>query len=179
MPDEILLRPWAASDAEALRAVFLTTPDLDTQFGGADLSTVAGAGAFIDAQLISGDTRRNWAIVDGRDDRPVGNVGLSAIERRHDTAWAFYWLASAARGRGIATRALVSAAEWAFDEGLFRIELGHRVNNPASCRVAARAGFLAEGVERQKLRYGSDRFDVELHSRLATDPVPAVVGIPR
>jgi len=56
--------------------------------------------------------------------------------------------------------------------------LGHRVNNPASCRVATRAGYPAEGVERAKLRYGDERFDVETHARLATDPAPEVVGLP-
>jgi RimJ/RimL family protein N-acetyltransferase len=50
------------------------------------------------------------------------------------------------------------------------------LNNPASCRVATIAGFRAEGVERQKLRYGSERFDVETHARLATDPVPDLPG---
>jgi [ribosomal protein S5]-alanine N-acetyltransferase len=50
------------------------------------------------------------------------------------------------------------------------LELGHRTNNPASCVVARRARFLVEGLERQKLRYGDERFDVELHARLATDP---------
>jgi RimJ/RimL family protein N-acetyltransferase len=52
---------------------------------------------------------------------------------------------------------------------LFRLELGHRVNNPASCRVASRAGFAVEGLERQKLLYDGVRYDVELHARLATD----------
>ncbi|WP_235994945.1 GNAT family N-acetyltransferase [Nonomuraea montanisoli] len=53
--------------------------------------------------------------------------------------------------------------------GLFRLELGHRVDNPASCRVAAKAGFLAEGIERGKLVYDGVRHDVERHARLATD----------
>ena len=53
---------------------------------------------------------------------------------------------------------------------MFRLELGHRVNNPASCQVAIAAGFAVEGVERAKLRYGQKRFDVETHARLATDP---------
>jgi RimJ/RimL family protein N-acetyltransferase len=71
---------------------------------------------------------------------------------------------------------LTSVSTWAFDARLFRLELGHRLNNPASCRVATIAGFRAEGVERQKLRYGSERFDVETHARLATDPVPDLPG---
>ncbi|WP_440697198.1 GNAT family N-acetyltransferase [Clavibacter nebraskensis] len=51
------------------------------------------------------------------------------------------------------------------------------MNNPASCRVARRAGFIAEGIERAKLRYGDERFDVETHARLATDPPSAVVPL--
>jgi hypothetical protein len=29
-----------------------------------------------------------------------------------------------------------------------------------------------EGVERAKLRYGDQRYDAEIHARLATDPKP-------
>lgn len=69
---------------------------------------------------------------------------------------------------GAATRAL---ADWALtDLGLFRLELGHRRDNPASCRVARRAGFTVEDLERAKIRYDDRRYDVELHARLASDP---------
>lgn len=170
------LRPWIASDAGALREAFLTTPDLGTQLGGADLSTIAAAEAHIAGPLADDDGHRAWAIVDGG--IAVGSVGVSAIDRRHDTAWLHYWLAGSGRGRGLATRALAGAAAWAFADGLVRLELGHRVNNPASCRVATRAGFRAEGIERAKLRYGDERFDVERHARLETDPAPGVAPLP-
>lgn len=172
----VLLRPWRATDAAALVEAFASTPDLGTQLGGADLSSAESAQRFIAEELAPTGSRRSWAIVD--DGVAVGNVGLSNIERRHDTAWAYYWVASSARGRGLATRALAAAAEWAFSQGLFRVELGHRVNNPASCLVAVRAGFVAEGIERAKLRYGDERFDVETHARLSTDPAPGVVPLP-
>ena len=101
----------------------------------------------------------------------MGHVGLSQIEHRHDTAWASYWVAETFRGRGLATRGLIALTDHAFrDLGLFRVELGHRADNIASCRVAVRAGFAAEGIERSKLRYGDLRFDVETHARLVTDP---------
>ncbi|WP_375432404.1 GNAT family N-acetyltransferase [uncultured Friedmanniella sp.] len=81
--------------------------------------------------------------------------------------------------RGLATQGLTTLAHWTFhDIGLFRLELGHRVNNPSSCAVATRAGFAAEGVQRSKLRYGEERFDVEIHARLATDPAPAAALLP-
>ncbi len=170
------LRPWRESDAAALSDAARTSPDLAAQFGGVPPATADAAAAFIADHLSDDDTRRNWAII--RDGIAVGNMGLSSIEHRHQTAWAYYWLAASARGEGLATRALISACEWAFAEGIFRVELGHRVNNPASCGVALRAGFAAEGIERQKLRYDGERFDVELHARLATDPVPPASALP-
>ncbi|MDL5351287.1 GNAT family protein [Microbacterium sp. zg-YB36] len=173
-----LMRAWTADDAPALVDAVTATPDLVTQLPVDRLGSPAAAGAFIAESLGSDATTRNWVIVAAG--LPVGNVALTHIDARHNTAWVSYWLASGFRGRGLAVRAVVAAAEWAFTDGaLFRLELGHRVNNPASCAVATRAGFIAEGIERAKLRYGDDRFDVELHARLATDPAPAVEPLPR
>ncbi|MFS0731369.1 GNAT family protein [Curtobacterium sp. 1P10AnD] len=166
----IVLRPWLVGDADALVAARASSDDLDTQFG--PLPDADAAARFIETVLVTETDRQHRAIV--VDGVAVGNVGLTAIEHRHDTAWVSYWLARSGRGRGLATRAVATVAERAFRDGLFRLELGHRVNNPASCRVATGAGFRSEGVERQKLRYGADRFDVETHARLATDPAPAV-----
>ncbi len=172
----IELGPWALGDAPALRAAYQEDADLHVQFGSADLSTLDLARHHISKQLSHNESFRNWAVsVDGV---AVGNVGLSAIDRRHGTAWVFYWLSSVARGHGYASRALATVANEAFEDGLFRLELGHRVNNPASCAVATRAGFIIEGLERQKLQYGSERFDVETHARLQTDPRPDLESIP-
>jgi RimJ/RimL family protein N-acetyltransferase len=170
----VVLRPWSLADAAALLDALRSSPDLANQFPDAGLADGERAREHISDALRFDEQRRNWAIEE--DGVAVGNVGLSAIEFRHATAWAHYWLAADARGRGLAARALTSVSTWAFDARLFRLELGHRLNNPASCRVATMAGFRAEGVERQKLRYGSERFDVETHARLATDPVPDLPG---
>ncbi|CAO1649606.1 hypothetical protein NYA9BBAC_00432 [Salinibacterium sp. NYA9b] len=170
------LRAWRASDAAALVEASHSSPDVAVQLGTPDLTTEALARDFIAHDLAQTDTRLNWAIVE--DSVAVGNAGMSRIDRNHNTAWLHYWLAASARGKGLATRALVSVADWAFSDGLFRLELGHRVNNPASCRVATRAGFVAEGIERQKLRYGTERFDVELHARLQSDDAPDIRALP-
>jgi len=191
------VRPWRSSDAPVLLAAS-ADPELARQFGGVRFADVAAAEAFIGATYRFDGHARYWAIVadvadvadvvdvaegragsDGAGARVVGCVGVTAIEHTHGTAWVSYWLTPEARGRGLATRALAAAAEDAFALGLHRLELGHRTNNPASCAVATRAGFRAEGVEREKLRYGDDRFDVETHARLATDPTPGTVLLPR
>lgn len=110
-----------------------------------------------------------FAVVDAGD-VPLGHVMVGSVDRRHDTGWMSYWTTPAARGRGVATLGCRALGDWAFaDLGLFRLELGHRVNNPASCRVAHAAGFAVEGVQRQKLAYDGIRHDVEIHARLASD----------
>lgn len=165
-----MLRPWTRSDARALIAAAASSPDLALQFGDVNLDNLEAAEAFIDESLRFGATAKNWAVVE--DGVAVGNVGASAIEFRHESAWMYYWLAAAARGKGYATAGLLAASDWAFRNGLYRLELGHRVNDPASCRVATAAGYLPEGIEREKLRYGDNRYDVETHARLASDPSP-------
>ena len=172
------LRPWRESDAESLLHALLACPDLRKQFGYGNMSTVAKCLQVIRRQLaICLPSTQNFAVSVGG--QALGNVGISHIEHRLDTGWMHYWLAPEARGRGLATRAVASVAGWAFrEQDLFRLELGHRVNNPASCSVAIRAGFPAEGVERQKVKEGRHRLDVETHARLRTDPPPAVELLP-
>jgi RimJ/RimL family protein N-acetyltransferase len=167
----IILRPWIPGDAEALQRAWQSAPDLATQFGSAELTSPVAALAYIEETLVFEERAKNWALV--QDGIAVGNVAATAIEFRHATAWISYWLTPAARGRGHATGAVLAVSDWAFRHGLHRLELGHRVNNPSSCRVATAAGFQAEGIEREKLRYGAERFDVELHARLRSDPAPA------
>ncbi|MFF1649438.1 GNAT family N-acetyltransferase [Streptomyces sp. NPDC058240] len=122
------------------------------------------------------DSRRvaySFAVADSTD-AALGSVAVSNVDPRHATGWVSYWTASAARGRGVATHGFRALADWCLaDLGLFRLELGHRTDNPASCRAALASGFTAEGLQRQKLAYDGIRYDVEMHARLATDPQPA------
>ena len=141
----VTLSPWSTDDDEALAAAVRDSPDLAVQLGDEALGTPEAARSYIERYLGHDEGTITFAIrVDGT---AVGHVALSHIERRHDTAWASYWVSASRRGHGLASRALATVAAYAFDTlGLFRLELGHRVNNPASCRVASAAGFSAEGI---------------------------------
>jgi RimJ/RimL family protein N-acetyltransferase len=169
--DGLTLRPWRHTDVEAVLVAF--GPEEMARQAGEPIDTVEAAERWLRArhdhwQAGSG---YSWAITD-RGGVVLGNVMIGAVDRHHGTGWVSYWTAQAARSRGVATAGVRAVAAWAFDDvGLFRLELGHRTNNPASCVVAARAGFLVEGLQRAKLRYDDQRYDVELHARLATDPV--------
>ncbi len=164
------LRPWRDDDGAALLAAYRSSGDLVRQTGtiddGAAARRVIGD---YQAAVEKGDAYI-WAIVVA--DEAVGAVGVSQINRTHRLGWCWYWLSTPARGRGLAAGALIAAAQFAFENGLFRLELGHRVDNPASCAVARRAGFSVEGIERAKLEYDGARFDCETHARLASDPAP-------
>ena len=178
---DLVLRWWTRADADALRAAVAESPDLPRQLGDVPLGSVSACASAIEGQLADRrpDSLNLAVALDGR---AVGNVGVSAIDRRHDTAWLSYWMTTSLRGQGLTTRALASVAGWAHAElGLVRLELGHRLDNPASCAVATGAGFAPEGVERAKLRYGQERFDVETHARLTGDeqPVRALLPTPR
>ena len=82
-----------------------------------------------------------------------------------------YFLRASARGRGLATRAVRLVAGWAFDElEVARIELRVHPENLASLRVADRAGFTREGVERASRAWpDGSRFDSVVYSLLPGD----------
>lgn len=80
----------------------------------------------------------------------AGNAGLKNREEtgrigERETAEIGYWTAVAARGRGIAPAAVRAVTDWVFDAfagaSLRQIMLVHDVGNPASCRVAEKAGY--------------------------------------
>jgi RimJ/RimL family protein N-acetyltransferase len=82
-----------------------------------------------------------------------------------------YVVGPAARGKGVATRALRLLTEWGFaDLGLERIELWIDTTNPGSERVAERAGYLREGVLRSYWFKEEIRRDFGIWSRLRSDP---------
>ncbi|MEU1482271.1 GNAT family N-acetyltransferase [Streptomyces sp. NPDC005752] len=164
------LRPWRPDDAPAVRRAF--APAEMARQVGRPVTTTAEASEWIadredERKAGSGYT---WAVVRGG--AALGSVAVTSVDHVHNTGWVSYWTTETARGTGVAAAGLRVLARWAFGGlGLHRLELGHRTNNPASCTVAVRAGFAVEGIERNKLRYGDVRYDVERHARLATDDV--------
>lgn len=158
----IEIRAWQVEDAPVVLAAF-QPEDMRTQ-APLPIVTLPDAVGWIKAWS---DVGHAFAVT--LDGAVVGNVAVTGIDK-HDNGWVSYWTLPAARGKGVAAEATSLLAEWAFQErGLYRLELGHRMNNPASCKVATKAGFRAEGIERGKLHYAGVRYDVERHARLAID----------
>lgn len=93
---------------------------------------------------------------------------LSHIDKVLATGMIGYWTAPWARGQGVAPDAVAAISRWTFDAvGLHRLELSHAVENIASCRVAVKAGFAAEGIMRSALpRPVGGWWDTELHAMI-------------
>lgn len=108
------------------------------------------------------------AVVDAADHgRVLGGASLYDVDHDQERAAIGYWLASHARGRGVATRALRLLAGWAFGRlRLARLELTCAPDNDASQRVAERCGFVREGVLRSHVRFKGERRDSVLFSLL-------------
>ncbi len=104
-----------------------------------------------------------WAVTDGVE--VLGRAGLRRVDLAEALGEVVYWVLP---GRGVASRAL-AATEWAFGVGFHRLELVHAVENDASCRVAARAGYRLEGTKRREGLHADGWHDMHLHARLSDD----------
>ena len=99
---------------------------------------------------------------------PVRSTSASALGRQ--SAEIGYWVAAAARGRGVASTAARLLSDFGFETlGLRRIELNAAVDNAASRRVAEKAGFELEGVRRPGAVAGVPT-DFAVYSRIAAPP---------
>ena len=96
-----------------------------------------------------------WAVEDVLTGRFAANVDLRDVDWVNRTCEVGYMAAPWARGRGYTAEAVAAIARWLFGErGFRRLKLRAAVSNPASQRVAEKAGFVREGVERNALRGG-------------------------
>jgi RimJ/RimL family protein N-acetyltransferase len=151
---ELTLRPWTDDDIEPLIEAY--RDPLLRRWTRIPVTDAHEAREWLDLQKRGLDTaeRISFAVDETRPE-PVGcrllaNVVLKLDARDRSRAEVGFWTAAPGRGRGIAPRAVGLLTTWAFDTfnnaGLDRLELLHDVRNPASCRVAEKAGYEFDRV---------------------------------
>ncbi|MCW2966010.1 MAG: family N-acetyltransferase [Actinomycetia bacterium] len=114
----------------------------------------------------SGD-RIDYTVTEQGDDVSLGAVIAS---RRHRDNYEIAYLArEEGRGRGLMTRAVRLLCDWLLEEGVGRIEVRTHPENEASQRLARRAGFQREGLERRSIWLHGERVDAIVWSLLPTD----------
>ena len=171
-PSDFTLRPWQASDAPAVVAGY---SDPAIQRWHARSMTEEEARTWIESWTgrWTQETGAGWAIADHSG--VLGQICLRRLSLEEGAGEVAYWVVPAARGRRVAARALCALSAWAFDElGLQRIELNHSTANPASCRVAEKAGYGFEGTKRAAALHTDGWHDMHLHARVSDDPRPEV-----
>jgi RimJ/RimL family protein N-acetyltransferase len=164
---ELLLRPWAAGDADAMLTAFSDTVlqhwharSVETRQEALDL--IAGYG-----HAWRQETGANWAITGPE---VLGRVALRVIDLDEGTAEIAYWVTPTARGRGTAVKAVKALNDWALNDlGLHRLDLYHSVANTPSCRVAEKAGYTYEGIKRSSCLHEDGWHDMHVHARIQGD----------
>ena len=168
-----VLRQLTVDDAAAVLKAFASDTDMVRQ---GDVHILSQAKTYVTRLIDPDSEHRPWAVV--ADQEVVGLVCVS-VDDDNKSGWFWYWMNAQARGRGWTKRGAATVANWALNQaGLERLELGHRVNNPASGAVARFAGFIKEGTERGKFLVNGQRIDVDTYGRLRSDPTPSFTALP-
>lgn len=109
----------------------------------------------------------SFAIVDASTDKAVGHCGIWLKELRNGRATAGYSIVPSARGRGLATDALVALTMFGWTvPGLFRIALYIEPWNAGSTRTAERAGYAREGLLRSHQEIAGQRRDMLMYAAI-------------
>jgi RimJ/RimL family protein N-acetyltransferase len=165
----VTLRPWRADDVDALVEI-CDDPEIVRFTRVPTPYTRDDALMFMAQQVAAQESGAlaSFAVADAADDRLLGSID---VRRGPDSrATVGYLVGAAARNRGVASRAARLVSRWALAElGVARVEIHVRPDNPASQRVAERAGFTREGVLRSYLEMRGERYDSVMFALLPDD----------
>jgi ribosomal-protein-serine acetyltransferase len=170
----IAIRPLLAGDAAALHAaVRASLPTLSQWLPWAtedyDLARAEAWIAHCSAAREAG-TEHHFGVFHAHGGTLIGGVGLNHRIPAYRSAHLGYWVADAARGRGVAVAAARQAARFGFDVlGLQRIAILVQPENRASLRVAVKLGAVCEGVTRHAIVVADRPHDAVLFSLLPDD----------
>jgi len=123
-------------------------------------------------------TRAQWssgqmyafAITDVQTGEFLGGCSLSHIHPVYHFCNLGYWVRSSRHGKGIAGRAALLAAKFAFEKvKLIRTEIVIAVGNEPSRRVAEKAGAHNEGILLNRMVVGTCVYDAHMFSLLPSD----------
>ncbi|MEV8516862.1 GNAT family N-acetyltransferase [Dactylosporangium sp. NPDC051484] len=168
-PGGIVLRPWEPSDAAVFLAAY-QDPAIQ-QWHTRQPASEAEVNDWFEQYRRSREQEEGacWAVTRGGEE-VLGRIALASLHLDDGVAGCGYWVLPAARGAGVAPRALAAVSAWALGEaGFYRLHLSHSTRNDASCRVAIKAGFRLEGTKRSEAIHSDGRHDMHLHARIRGD----------
>lgn len=155
----VTLRRWTVDRADDLdQAINESLPELMPfmAWATADHDLQSTAGYLVQSQgEWTSEESFNYAILTPRGE-VVGACGLMS-RLGPEVLEIGYWVRSAQAGKGYATAAAACLASAGLGQpGIDRVEIHHDVDNPASGRVAAKAGFRQMGAISVRKKAPSD-----------------------
>lgn len=86
-----------------------------------------------------------------KDDELLGEIGLSGIDTKYQTAEIGYWLKKSARGQGIIDKLIPIIEKIGFEKfNLRKLSIWCDDDNIASRKHAEKNGYVLEGVQRER-----------------------------
>lgn len=165
--ERLTLRKVKPTDAEAIFS-YASRPEVTAHLSWPIHRSLEDTYRFIQG-LIYGyceGTAADWGMILKEEDRFLGTIGFASVSRIHGYGEVGYVLHPGYWGRGIVSEALRAVIEFAFDNGLNRVEAIHAVENPASGRVMQKAGMTYEGTLRKRCILAGERRDVKMYAIL-------------
>jgi RimJ/RimL family protein N-acetyltransferase len=166
--DGVLLREFRESDIPPFLASFAADPE-QGRLMGFETDPVE-AEALAELREIAASAERGegmWLTVCDEADAPLGCIWVPEVKWKHKRLELGLLVFPEARGRGVGTRAIEVACDWAFGElGFERVIMETTSDNAGMRAVAARAGFQEEGVMRSHALERGRRVDIVVLGRL-------------
>jgi ribosomal-protein-alanine N-acetyltransferase len=156
---QVYIRFPEEADAKALAAMYTRNRDFFEKF-----SPNSSEEFYTEEHQLQGiinskadrteDKRYDFVICHKKDDRIIGNVGLSFVARSSlQSCMIGYSLDRDYNGKGYMTEAVKQVVRYAFEELKFhRITGEASPRNPGSIRVLENAGFHREGISRSNVK---------------------------
>jgi RimJ/RimL family protein N-acetyltransferase len=171
----VVLRPFTGGDLAAMSQALLD-PEVRRLTGSVHYETAEFASSTPEKDELLRDwyTTRNdqrdrldLAVTDRASGACVGEAVLNEWDQQNRSCNFRIFLGRAGRDRGLGTEATRLIVGYGFEGlGLHRISLEVYSFNPRARRVYEKAGFQAEGILRETLRYGDQWIDATVMSIL-------------
>lgn len=177
--DRLTLRPFHQDDAARIRTIVESGIRFLPPGAPAQVSAIGPWLATGVHELRHSGQGVHLAMVDD-EDRIVGALSLFRTQWGAGTTEIGYGVHPLHRGRGYAAEAVRELVAWVFrTTELRRVELRANLDNTASLRVAAKAGFTREGLLRAAEMEDDGPHDLVVFGRLRHDTALAPEVFPR
>ncbi|MEV0383115.1 GNAT family N-acetyltransferase [Nonomuraea sp. NPDC050643] len=175
----LTLRPFGPQDAERIRSIVKSGVRFLPPGAPVKVSGVARWLSHGVHELRRSGQGLHLAMTDA-EGLIVGAISLFKTSWTTGTTEVGYGVHPLYRGRGFATEAVRGLTAWALDTvGLRRIDLTANLDNVASLRVAAKAGFTWEGVLRDAVVDETGTHDLVIFGLLGQDSRAPTAALPK